>query len=137
MLYRYAATALIALAVGFGSAWRVQSWRHDANERERVEAEQAELARTARQTFRAQEVRDAETIRINERLADALERLRERPARLPEPARVTCQGATGAELSGPDAGFLQREAARADSLREALRECYAWVDAVRGQPDSR
>ena len=68
--------------------------------------------------------------RISTDLADALERLRERPERLPEPARAACHGGTGAELSGEDAGFLEREAARADELRSALNACKAWVDNV-------
>ena len=68
--------------------------------------------------------------RISTDLADALERLRERPERLPEPARAACPGGTGAELSGEDAGFLEREAARADELRSALNACKAWVDNV-------
>lgn len=68
--------------------------------------------------------------RISTQLADALERLRERPDRLPEPARTTCHGSTGAELSGKDAGFLEREAARADELRAALDACQAWAETV-------
>lgn len=67
---------------------------------------------------------------INARLSDALERLRKRPERMPEPARSACAGATGGELSAEDAGFLVREAARADGLRSALSECYAWIDTV-------
>ena len=67
---------------------------------------------------------------INARLSDALERLRKRPERMPEPARAACAGATGGELSAEDAGFLVREAARADGLRSALSECYAWIDTV-------
>ena len=70
---------------------------------------------------------------INTRLADALERLRKRPERLPDPARAACEGGTGAELSGPDAGFLEREAARADELRAAVSACYAWIDQVTGR----
>lgn len=31
-MYIYAATALIALAVGFGGGWRIQAWRHDSAE---------------------------------------------------------------------------------------------------------
>jgi hypothetical protein len=68
--------------------------------------------------------------RISTDLADALERLRERPERMPEPARAACSGGTGAELSSQDAGFLEREAARADELRAALQACKAWVDNV-------
>jgi hypothetical protein len=101
-------------------------------------AEQLDRIEAARETERLanraaaalQEKRDAETRRINDRLADALERLRNRPARLPEPARPSCRGATGAELSGPDGGFLEREAARADELRAALAQCQAWVKQV-------
>jgi len=85
---------------------------------------------TARQTFRAMENRDAEDLAVHARLADALERLRKRPDRVPAAAAPACEGATGAQLSGPDAGVLEREAARADLLRSALRECYGWVDAV-------
>lgn len=68
--------------------------------------------------------------RISADLADALERLRDRAERLPEPARAACHGGTGAELSRSDAGFLEREAARADELRAALGACKAWVDNV-------
>ena len=78
---------------------------------------------------------------INARLADALERVRKRPERLPEPARATCEGATGSELSRPDATFLEREAARADEQRAALSACYQWINTVKGtheilRPDS-
>lgn len=65
---------------------------------------------------------------ISGRLADALVSLHNRPARLPEPARAACAGATGAELSGPDAAFLEREAARADTLRAALARCQGQTD---------
>lgn len=59
--------------------------------------------------------------------------LRDRAARradLPGAATASCQGATGAELSGPDARFLAGEAARANQLRSALAECYQWIDTV-------
>jgi len=48
--------------------------------------------------------------------------------------RAACAGAggaTGAELSGADAGFLVREAARGDELRAGLDACYAVIDGVR------
>jgi len=69
--------------------------------------------------------------RISSDLADALERLRQRPARrVPDPAVTTCNGSTGAELSAEDAGFLEREAARADELRAALDACQGWAKTV-------
>jgi len=41
-----------------------------------------------------------------------------------------CQGATGKELSRPDAEFLTREAARADKIRLGLDICYKYADEV-------
>lgn len=37
MLYTYALTAIVAAAVSFGAAWKVQSWRFDSAELDRVE----------------------------------------------------------------------------------------------------
>lgn len=42
-----------------------------------------------------------------------------------------CAGASGAELSRPDAEFLTREAARADDAAERLNQCNADYDTVR------
>lgn len=72
----------------------------------------------------------AERDLIQRRLDNAVERLRHRPARLPEAARATCKGTTGAELSGTDGEFLGREAARADKLRDALSGCYQYLDTI-------
>lgn len=52
------------------------------------------------------------------------------PSGVPQ-AAPACQGATGAELSRQDAGFLVGEAARADELRAGLGACYSAYDAVR------
>lgn len=64
-----------------------------------------------------------------------LERLRNRPERrietVPGDPATGCKGATGAELSGPDARFLVRLAARADQHRAALASCYEYADSVR------
>jgi uncharacterized membrane protein len=69
---------------------------------------------------------------VNAGLAADLDRLRQRPARpsVPRDPGVDCAAATGAELSGPDAGFLVREAARADELRAGLRACYQYADTL-------
>jgi hypothetical protein len=123
--------ALIAgVLLGFAGGWRVHAWKDAADLRDQVARAEQRATATARQTFRNQENRDAEDLAVHARLADALERLRKRPDRMPAAATAACEGGTGAQLSGPDAGFLEREAARADLLRSALRECYGWVDAV-------
>lgn len=69
----------------------------------------------------------------NARLQSQLIGLRNRPNRpviLPSVPRPGCEGATGAELSKPDAEFLVREAARADAIRAGLSACYAVIDGA-------
>lgn len=97
-------------------------------QRARQEADNAAEAQRLQQlqADRRQEIEDAKDRQlraVSAQLADALVQLRNRPERLPEASRAACSGATGAELSGPDAGFLVREAARADELRAALDAC--------------
>lgn len=65
------------------------------------------------------------------------ERMRQRTERRPAPsggvpeAAATCAGATGAELSRPDATFLVGFAQRADEQRAALGACYSAYDALK------
>lgn len=70
--------------------------------------------------------------RINSRLNRDLDRLRKRAnrSRQSESSRANCTGATGKELSAEDAGFLTREAARADRIRAGLKTCYQYADTV-------
>jgi hypothetical protein len=94
---------------------------HDAKVQTTALGENATLLRKAR---------DAEKDRISARLADAIAGLRNRPERLPDTAAAACAGASGRELSGPDAEFLERLAAEADRLRAALAEQQAWIEKV-------
>ncbi len=72
---------------------------------------------------------------IQRDLDDALERLRSRPGRgvgdLSGPSGSTSSCGTGATLCREDAEFLRREAARADTHREALDACYKVIDATK------
>lgn len=126
----------LALLVAFGAGMRTMAYMRDKSENEKAlqqaKAEAAETARRAKETARVQQEHADEVTRIAAERDHALDRLRKRPARLPEPARTACKGSTGAELSGEDATFLVRESARADELRAALSACYGWIDAVRG-----
>lgn len=74
--------------------------------------------------------KDEKIASISARLVAALVELRKRPERRPIDT-AACQGATGSELSGPDAGFLEGEAARADTLRTELKACYDRYDSLR------
>lgn len=73
-----------------------------------------------------------EYIAINTQLNADLDRLRKRASRK-QPTKESesiCEGATGADLSGEDASFLTREAARADQIRSGLKACYNYADSV-------
>lgn len=131
---------LVALLVAFCAGMKTMAYMRDKAENEKaLQAAQAavtESAKRAKEVARINQEHADEVARISAQRDAALERLRKRPARLPEPARAACQGATGAELSGEDAGVLVREAARADELRGALRACYGWIDSVSGKPSN-
>jgi hypothetical protein len=76
--------------------------------------------------------KNAEIKNIRAELDLALDELRKRASRVPVPnASGSAKGATGVELSREDAGFLTREAARADSLRAELNYCYRIYDEAK------
>ena len=70
----------------------------------------------------------------------ALAELRNRPRRpTPGTAQSTAngeaaRGCTGASLFAEDAEFALREAARADTIRVALKSCYAQYDMITETP---
>lgn len=141
MTWRTALALLALIGFGFGCieiGKDLKQGQWDADNLTKAEKRAAEVAQAEadlqakNDQIHKQAQEHADEVRaINTRLADALERLRKRPERMPGPARGACQGATGAELSGPDGGFLERLAARADEQRSALDECYAWIDQVK------
>jgi hypothetical protein len=107
----------------------------------KVEQTRAEASEEARRIERQrQEDADAATQkqiddlgRINDGLVADIDRLRNRPPRVirvPGDTITTCESATGAELSGPDARFLAGLAARADECRATLNAYYSWADGL-------
>lgn len=76
---------------------------------------------------------------INKRHAAIVAGLRNRPERPTSQGNYTAStgnaetpnGATGVELSRPDAEFLAREATRAEVIRESLLQCYRQYDEVK------
>lgn len=134
---------IVVVAAVAGAGW----WIYGAGHRAGVameQSKQAEAIRLAKEAATATEQKRQEGVNhalqkqiddlqsINAGLSGDIERLRQRKTRasLPENSRADCQGATGAELSGEDAAFLVREAARADTLRAALAACYAYADSL-------
>lgn len=128
------AIALLMLGAYGAGRWHQHKADDAKAKAELVEAMQAARAKedAANEAVRInRRARDAEMDRINSRLAGALDELRKRPERrVPAPTGAACEGSSGAELSRPDAEFLSRLAARADSLRAALTECYQYVDSL-------
>ena len=93
--------------------------------REEEQAKQGEVDEVAQKQFN--KLND-----INNKLNADLDRLRKRAARRQSAknSKPICEGATGRSLSSEDAGFLTREAARADKIRTALEGCYNYADSV-------
>lgn len=54
-MWTYAATAIVVAVLAFSSAWKVQDWRHDAQEKQRLEAEQETQRLRARTADKASE----------------------------------------------------------------------------------
>ncbi len=104
-----------------------------ADERDARELEQKWAARLGQ----VEQEKTDENNRIAARYVAQLDSLRQRADRRPAPTSgvpettTSCAGATGAELSRPDAEFLIGESARADRQRAALAACYGAYDALR------
>ncbi len=126
----------VLLAVSHGWAY-VTGGKHTEQKWQAEVAEQTAKAREQEQIWQGvvneTSKRYLETLGVvRGRLAIALNSLRDRPDRpLPEAPRTDCKGATGAELSRPDAGFLAGEAARADQMRAAYALCLQSYDLLR------
>ncbi len=135
----YAAIAAAVIVAYFGWASHQQGIGYERRQAEQTAADLAATAENRRIEQRRQSMageitkaKDEKIRRINLLLDAALDELRHRPERR-SPAAVDtadCKGATGAELSRPDAGFLTREAARADILRAGLAACYEQYESL-------
>jgi hypothetical protein len=106
-----------------------------------LEAEQRARAKETALQVTADKLRrtkDAEitglTVRVgelNKRLSNRADRPADPPAGAASSPRPSTSGCTGAELYRPDGEFLVREARRAETLRAALRQCYAQYEDAR------
>lgn len=147
---RWIILGLLVLAL-IAAGWRVHHniWTAGYDTRD-AEAKQATLEAMRRNdriqtqlqadADQSTKAKDEKIRSINARLVSALGELRNRPDRrpgnLPTPAG-TCEGGTGAGLSGPDSGFLVWQAARAATILAERDDCYRKYDAVRSaQPQA-
>jgi hypothetical protein len=133
-----AAAVVLFLAGWVGNGWRWEA-KYVSLQKEYADAiiEANREARRQEQILQAKADtqlvnKNAEIKTIRTELDRALDELRKRPPRVPVPnAPGSAKGATGAELSREDAGFLTREAARADALRAELNYCYRMYDEAK------
>jgi len=148
-LYALVVAGLIASNLIAGARLSAERNAHQSFRLEHAQAEQlrSETARQAEADNRAREQAHAaslqaatqkaahEKTRLAADLQRALDSLRNRPERPASGGDVPTGAAdpvacTGAGLYRPDAEFLVREAARADSIRLQLAACQAAFDAA-------
>lgn len=115
----------------FAAGWQVNQWRWEARYADQLEAtrKNEQALQTAIDATTRQHFEEVQRV-VRERDA-AIDRLRQRPERLPESSRPACQGSTGRELSRQDAEFLVRFAADAEFHRQGAMICYAAYDKIK------
>jgi len=122
--------AVVAMAgIGYG--------RYEHNAFEEYKAEEIVNAREKEHqiqdaTDQIRKDKDAQINSINNQLANALVELRSRPSRTNQISSngQATSAINGSQLFYEDSTFLAREAARADTIREALKACYAQYDEI-------
>lgn len=122
-----------ALAGAFFYGVHTANERHEVQRLQAVEAAREREAQWQTDVQALTEVKDDEIRKIAAARDAAVRELRNRPEQRMPPT-ATCSsdgaGATGAQLSGPDAAAFARLAADADETAADLRACQAWVKAV-------
>lgn len=134
------------LITGFVSGWATNGWRLGAKI-DRIQAQHAQgvvdaqyKARQAEKRLqneadRVRRSKDAQILNLNRRVASLIDRVQSRPEGSGITANprlgLSAQGCSGEFLYRPDAEFLIREAARADTIREHYKQCYKQYEEVR------
>ena len=112
-------------------AWKAKTYQELADASEAARKQQSMWQGVVDGTVKNYE---AKVAGIRSTLDTALNSLRDRPERaagVSEAPRIDCAGGTGAELSRPDGEFLEREAARANTIRAGLVACYEVIDGTK------
>jgi len=150
------AALIVSFATGAGlGGWKGYAWgqeavqaKWDTEKKELAEehAKNMEVAREKEQALQAasdklRQEKDREIRNVNARATALANSLRERPE-APGANSAAAEsaghgqapaGCTGAELYRAHGEFLVGEAARAENLKAALKQCYAQYDEVKGR----
>lgn len=138
-LIRYGGLLLIGCAIG----WTINGWRLNASisdYKASIAASEARLIQEYRRKEQSlqeasnalRKAKDNEIKTITNRLNTTLGELRQRQDRKDLSSSAgTCSGATGADLSKPDAEFLARLAAEADAVMAERNQCIRQYQNLR------
>jgi hypothetical protein len=125
---------IIAVVITFGAGWTTNGWRlNNRYEKEKIAQEEAIRKKEIEHQTAVDVIRknkNEQIDAINIQLYNAVSELHKRPARPSNTLSINGQGGTGRSLYAEDAIFLEREAARADTIRTALDACYKQYDEV-------
>ena len=127
----YIMIGLVVLAMGGIGYGKYESYKLDAYKVAQAKAVHDKEVQSQEDTDKIRKAKDAQIANINSQLADALISLRNRPNRSQSSNNgQSATGSNGSQLFYEDSTFLAREAARADTIREALKACYAQYDEI-------
>jgi hypothetical protein len=127
----YVKTGLVVvLLCGAGYlGYSLESARFDRYKAEQMAQTQKLQEQYQAATDEIRKKKNAKIAGINSQLNDALVQLRSRPSRADSSSNG--QSGTGRALFAEDAEFLEREAARADTIRAGLAACYEQYDSLK------
>ena len=121
----------LSLCVAGYLGYAVESSRFNSYKQAQQAATQALQEQHQAAADQIRKDKDAQITSINSQLVNAISELRKRPSRTTETStgQVTSY-CTGSQLYVEDAELALREAARADTIREALKACYLQYDSL-------
>ena len=119
--------AVLILGAGY-TGYALESARFDRYKAEQMAQVQKLEKEHQVATDQIRKKQNAKIADINSQLNDALVQLRSRPSRTTNSGNG--QSGTGRALFAEDAQFLEREAARADTIRAGLAACYEQYEAL-------
>ena len=126
------AAFLAGLALGGGGAWRVQSWRHDAQLLQQQKKAEAREDQWQQDAATNEEVQRNELDALNSAHVGAIGRVRDNFKRMPKAAcsPSDAESAPAIQLYEQGAVDLVSIAADADKVAADLRACQAWASSV-------
>jgi len=127
---KIAVVAVLVLGAGY-TGYSLEAARFDRYKAEQISLVQKLQEQHQEATDQIRKKKNAKIAGINSQLNDALVQLHSRPSRTQAASNGQANsGCTGAQLYGEDATVLEREAARADTIKVALQSCYAQYDTL-------